>query len=73
MRAMPRSTSPIPRHEFSHERSPEHGHVSVEARRFQGDEKQPAEAISHGRRARALAAGVQPLNMPREFTVAIAT
>ena len=36
-------------------------------------EKQPAEAISHGRRARALAAGVQPLNMPREFTVAIAT
>ena len=52
---------------------PEHGHVSVEARRFQGDEKQPAEAISHGRRARALAAGVQPLTMPREFTVAIAT
>ena len=30
-------------------------------------------AISHGRRARALAAGVQPLTMPREFTVAIAT
>src|SRR3989442_7795830 len=35
---------------------------------------QPAtEAIGHGRRARALAAGVQPLNMPREFTVAIVT
>jgi len=41
--------------------------------RFQRDQEQAAEAISHGRRARALAAGVQPLNMPREFTVLTAT
>jgi len=39
----------------------------------QRDEKQAAAAVSHGRWARALTAGVQSLNMPREFTEVIAT
>jgi hypothetical protein len=41
--------------------------------RFQRDEEQAAEAVSHGRRARALATIEQPLTAPREFKVVIAT
>jgi len=37
--------------------SREHWHVGVEARRFQRDEEQADEAVSHGRRVLASSAG----------------
>lgn len=39
----------------------------------QRNEEQAAEAVSHGRRARALTTGEQRLHKPREFTEVIAT
>jgi hypothetical protein len=47
--------------------------IRAETRRFQRDEEQAAEAVSHGWRARALAVLVQSLSMPREFTALTAT
>jgi hypothetical protein len=51
----------------------EHGEIRVYTRRLQRDERQASEAISQGRRARALTAVVQLLAMPREFTAVTAT
>jgi len=71
---MPRSTSPIPRQESSHERSaPSTGRLASTRARFQRDAAQAAEAVGHGWRARALAVLEQLLAMPREFTAVTAT